>query len=324
VDASGQAPPTKVLYVASSPYSGSTLLAFLLNGHPDIFTVGELDGWNYAEGAAFRCSCGSPIQQCPFFATIAGAIRREGLPFEFREFGTRYRLAHARWLNRYLTKHLPLVRSSALERLRDGLVLRVPRLAATLRQQDRANRAFIRAALAYSGATVFVDACKDPFRLRHLRRIQDLDLRVVHLVRDPRGVVASNMSKRGWGASRATRKWMLDQLNIVRVAREVGPVLTVHYEDLCDRVDAALADVHRFLDLPAEPFGGDLGAAEHHILGNVMRHRSREGIVKDTRWEQNLSASDLDTITRILLGFVRRRRSHPAADLVMRYVAARP
>lgn len=71
----------KLLYVASSSFSGSTLLAFLLNTHPDIFTVSEMEGWNYGENEEFSCSCGNTLEHCPFFNEVAHTFQRDGLPF---------------------------------------------------------------------------------------------------------------------------------------------------------------------------------------------------------------------------------------------------
>ena len=297
----------RMLYLTSSSFSGSTLLSFLLNAHPKVFTAGEMDGWNYEEDTTFLCSCGAILRECPFYLRIAGVFHEQGLPFDFREFGTAYRLgSNPRW-NRYLTGALPLLRSTSLERLRDALVWRLPRVARTLSRQDRANRAFIQTALDYSGAEAFVDACKDPFRMRHLRRIPELDLKVLYLVRDPRGVALSNMTKRGWSAALAARVWVREQASIQRVSAEAPAVLTVYYDELCDDVNGQLARIHEFLGVPPIPFGGDLAAAEHHILGNVMRLENRTAIKKDTRWQRELSAADLETIERTVWKFARPR-----------------
>jgi hypothetical protein len=267
-----------------------------------------MNGWNYEEDTTFQCSCGAILRECRLYGRIAQVFREQGLPFDFREFGTDYRLhRNPRW-NLYLTGGLPVVPSSALERLRDAVVRRVPAFARALDRQDRANRAFVLTALDYTGAEVFVDACKDPFRLRHLQRIPALDLRVLYLVRDPRGVALSNMTKRGWSAALAARLWVKEQSTILRVSADFSPVLTVYYDDLCDDVNGQLARIHEFLGVASVAFDGDLGAAEHHILGNVMRLENRTAIRKDTRWQRDLSARDLDTIVRT----------------VHRYASARP
>jgi len=313
----------KVLYITSSSYSGSTLLSFLLNAHPDIFTVGEMNGWNYGEDETFTCSCGKMLSECPFFLVIAEAFRRNGLSFDFRNFGTDYRLARNERVNRYLTAQLPAaIPSTFLENLRDMVVGHIPPFSKLISQEHRANRTFFDAALSYSRSSVFVDACKDPYRLRHLHRIPGLDPYVVYLMRDVRGVVLSNLELKhpGLNAALATRMWIRQQTTILRILREFRNVLHVHYEDLCDVTDDSLGTIHRFAGVEPRPFGGDLKRAEHHILGNVMRLTKLDKIAKNTRWERELSPSDLESISSTAMDFVRRNRRHALSKIIRRYL----
>lgn len=312
----------KVLHVSSSSYSGSTLISFLLNTHPQIFTVSHTQGWNYGE-KPFKCSCGEPLPSCPFFRLIADVFRENQLPFDFKHFGTGYELVRNPRLNRYLTKGMPFLTSTSLERLRDAIIARIPTFRRRLAQTDRANLTFIRTALSYSGASVFVDGYKTPFRLRQLRRIEEFDLHVLYLVRDIRGVVSSNMRKREWDATHATRTWIHEQANIVRILREFPSSIMVYYEDLCERIDETLARIHRFLDLAPHPFPGDFKSIEHHILGNKMRLQDLGKIEKDTRWQRDLSAGDLAEISRLGLAFVRRHEHHPLSEVITHYLGAK-
>lgn len=309
------------LYVSSSSYSGSTLLAFLLNTHPDIFSVSEMDGWPYGEHEAFRCSCGEILRECPFFKTVASDFAAAGLPFDFRDFGTRYQLARHDRLNRALTAELPRLGSTPIERLRDRVVHAVPAFRRRLRTQDEANLTFVRAGLRYRAARVFVDGCKNPFRLRHLRRIDALRVKTVHLVRDVRGFALSNKTKRGWSVALSTGMWLREQQNIIRIAGETPPVLTLHYEDLCERTDEMLARVHEFVGVPPRPFGGDFKAVEHHILGNWMRLAADGRISRDTRWQREMSSEDLATVTRVTNAFLKRRGDAALMGVVRRYIA---
>lgn len=316
------APTIRTVYVTSSSYSGSTLLAFLLNTHPDIFTVSEMDGWRYAEHETFLCSCGKALSECPLFRSIGVAFRGEGLPFDFRNFGTRYRLARSDRLNRYLTEGLTRFTTGPVEHARDAVVQAIPPFARQLGRQDRANLTFIRAALSYSGATVFVDACKSPFRLRHLRRIAALDLRPLYLVRDPRGVVFSNMVKWHLDAATAIRLWLGEQMHIVRIAREQPIAGQVYYEALCDDPAGTLAAIHRFIGVARHPFSGDFRSVEHHVLGNFMRLQSESAVQKDTRWRDQLATADRSGIEQALSRFAARHRGHPVSETVLAYLAA--
>ncbi len=312
-----------LLYVASSSYSGSTLLSFLLNIHPEIFTVGEMDKLHFIEDKSFKCSCGELLESCPFFIQIINAFNEDNIHSNFRKYGTAYRLVENERFNRYLTGGLPRVISgNFLENLRDNLVSHLPLFSKTLACQDRANHNFIKTALSYSGANIFVDACKDPYRLRHLRRIKELNLSVIYLVRDIRGIALSNLElkKSGWDAALVAKMWIHQQLTFLRILDEFPSVIKIYYEDLCDSVDETMGAIYKFMDLAPQPFQGDFKTAEHHILGNVMRLKSIRKIVKNTRWENELSKKELDDISRIALGFVKKNDQNPLSEIITHYL----
>jgi len=314
----------KVLFITSSSFSGSTLLSFLLNTHPGIATVGEMEGWRTADLETFRCSCGELLKACPFFTSMARVFAQNGLPFDPRDFGTGYRLVSNLRINRYLTEAVPVIRSTWLETLRDAIVRHIPVLAGRIERSNRANLLFMRSALAFKGASVFVNADKSPFRLRYLRALEDIDLNVLYLTRDPRGVVMTLMENRRWDAAMATRMWIRDQENIVRVLREFPAHLHVYYEDLCDSVNEVLGRIHAFAGLPPIPFPGDFKSTEHHILGNSMRLENMGRIVRSERWKKKLTAGDLTAIRNTADTFIRDNPGHPVSGILRRYLADAP
>jgi hypothetical protein len=311
----------KVLYMSCSAYSGSTLLSFLLNTHPEVVTVGHTMGWNFGPEEEFRCSCGSLLQECGFFRQIGRDFEEAGLPFDFRNFGTAYRVAGGERLNRWLTANLPLINSSAPERVRDRLLLALPGIGARLRQQDQANLVFFRSAVKQRGASVFVDNSHDPHRLRHLARVPELKLMCAHLVRDPRGVTLSNMTKKGWDPRLSTRRWLRHQSTIARVAGHYSEMIRIYYEDLCEDVDKTLETLYGFVGLPVVRFSGDFKLGEHHILGNVMRLRDGK-VSRDTRWKRELPAAEQRIVIDTARSWLNRHRNDPAAEIVEHYLEA--
>lgn len=311
---------TKLLYITSSSYSGSTLLAFLLNTHPDICTVSEMIGWNFAPDEDFRCSCGEPIASCPLFSRIGTAFKNAGLPYAPNNFGTAFRLHDNERVNRLLAESLPVDTLSAFERPRDALLRHTPVFSAKLAQEYRANRLFVETALQYSGATAFVDASKNPYRLRFLARMQEFDLRIVHLVRDIRGQSLSNMKKKGWSARDAARSWIRDQHGISRILREFQSHHTVYYEDMCRETNNTLAAIHQLLGLEPMPYPGNFKGKEHHILGNAMRTREITDIVEDRKWEKGLSASDQRIIRDEAESYLRDNPNGYGADCIRHYL----
>jgi hypothetical protein len=63
----------RVLYIASSGHSGSTLLEVMLGNHPAINSVGEVHRLSIFPYSRL-CACGSVIAQCPYWNDIAAAV----------------------------------------------------------------------------------------------------------------------------------------------------------------------------------------------------------------------------------------------------------
>jgi len=309
--------PMAVLFLACSSFSGSTLLSFLLNTHPDMTTVGHTIGWRYRPGEVFHCSCGATLETCPFWAEVATRFAAAGLPFSYHDFGTRYRLVDNDRLNRYLTAQVLRFRGARIEALRDAAVRCVPAWARKLARQDRANATLVRAALDYARARVYVDNTHSPYRAYSLSRIAEFDLSVAYLVRDIRDTVFSHMKNHGWDARDATRIWLDEQESILRIGRGFDRFHIVAYEDLCERTEDTLAGIHRFMGVPAIPFTSDFGAAEHHILGNAMRFGQKK-IARDLRWRSELSRRDRSYVEAAAQGYVARHPGHPLSAILSR------
>lgn len=305
----------RVLYIACSSFSGSTLLSFLLNTHPAMTTVGHTVGYPFTPEEDFRCSCGAALPDCPFFSRMAQVIGGHGLPFRYDSFGTRFGLATPGRLSRHLTENLPWIRSSAWEKARDALLWSSPVIGPIFRRQLRANEIFIDQALEYSGAEVYVDNSHGPYRLRHLSRSDKVDLSAIHAVRDFRGVVLSFMNRRGWTAAQAIGAWLAEQANIVRVFAEFDRTTTVFYEDVCAATDETLQSIHRFAGLPPQPGPADFKSVEHHILGNVMRE-STTSIRVDRRWRTDLGVRDRETAERAAQTFIDRNPGHQLSRIL--------
>jgi hypothetical protein len=309
----------KVLYISSSSFSGSTLLSFILNTHASITTVGEMEGWEY-EDTPFYCSCGEALEECPFYRQIQEAFYNKNLPFDFSHFGTAYRFTKNDRINRLLTEKIPFMHNPSLERLRDNIIRNIPPFSGLMRRFDKANHLFISTSLQYNHASVFVDASKNPYRLRHLRHVEGIKLYPLHLIRDLRGTIHSSKKNRGWDTALATRIWLREQANILHITSEFDPVLRVYYEDVCDDVNTSLARIADLVELPAEHFCGDFKTVEHHVLGNSMRLSGPSNIKKSESWKRELSDEDMDTIKRITHEELKHYKNDTLDEIVHHYL----
>ncbi|HYN95971.1 MAG TPA: sulfotransferase [Pilimelia sp.] len=165
----------RVLFVGGLGRSGSTLLELILAQSPDVCAVGEVVHlWERGLGADERCGCGERFRACPFWTSVgehafggwAAVDQADVLALKARVDRTRHipRLARAR--------------------------LAGPALADARRYAELYVRVYA-AAAAVSGAHLVVDSSKHASLAFALRWAEELDLRVLHLVRDSRAVAYS-------------------------------------------------------------------------------------------------------------------------------------
>lgn len=288
----------RVILIVGSGYSGSTLLAFLLNAHPDMVSIGELSGPTAAiEGSrTYMCSCGEPVVQCPFWLAVANSMEQRGLPLDLTRWESRFEVGTG--LTRFaLTRSL---RSNTADRIRDRLVSATPGPGGVLRHRVRRNVALVQSICEVSGSSIFIDASKDPRRWTYLRKAPELDVRVLHLVRDIPGQAASSRKNAGHPIEDAARYWTRLQSQVSRLQRRVPPdrFLRVLYENLCTETSRELDRIASFVD--AAPFEGPVHFRDHphHIVGNRMRLASSDEVVLDEAWRDRLTEGEVDELLR--------------------------
>jgi hypothetical protein len=286
--------------VETSAYSGATLLSFLLGAHPEIATIGEMDGLIPTEDPdLYLCSCGQRIKECEFWQAVQRAMQAQGFEFDVAHFDTKFVLGGPRPIQ-YL--RIGSFRNNTLDGLRDMAFYSWPEEKRRLKALVARNEAFIKAVLAVTGKRVFVDTSKDRLRARALRKFSSLDVRAIHLVRDARGVVASRLRREGnIGPAEAARQWVRlhQKFQIALQAWPKGKSVRVRYEDLCREPQTALQQLYHFCGVDPAVNLGDFRAVPHHIVGNPMRLNNITEIKLDERWHSLLTAEQLADINRI-------------------------
>lgn len=297
----------RVLYVVGTGFTGSTLLSFLANAHPEIATVGEATGPfpEVRDQRAYPCSCGKTLADCEFWGRVCTAMRERGFSFGPNRWDLGFRVARGRVAHQLLSQSL---RANALDRLRDRGVLAVPAWRRALAETARRNQAFFASVLGVTGKRVFLDASKDPVRARYLLQLTDLDLSVIHLVRDAPGFVSSFVSNTGGSQGAGIRYWNRMLGHTQRLAARLPPdrFLRVRYEDLCTRAEEELERIARFAGLAPHPGPVDFRVPNHHVIGNRMRIAGSGEVVLDERWRERLGPAELRAILRRTAA--RRRR----------------
>jgi hypothetical protein len=299
-DRSSQKVPFTFLLAHS--FSGSTLLSFLLGAHPEVATVGEMFIAPSHNTDAYSCSCGEPIERCSFWRRVSDKMAGRGVPFDVRGAETSLSAGSYGPFGSRVVWSEP--RGPFLEGVRRTALALLPGVRRELDRRIAVNRHLAEAVLDLRGARVFVDATKRPGRALLLRRDPQLDLQVIHLVRDGRAVARSAFRNLGRTIEDGARSWAASLRHAEELQRTLPPErwLTVRHEDLCREPCGTLARIFDFQKVSPDFQIGDIRdfrAGDHHIIGNRMRLSRASEIRLDERWRTELAPDQRRTVERI-------------------------
>ena len=293
--------------IETSAFSGATLLAFLLGAHPQIATVGEMDGLIPCENPdEYLCSCGQKIKVCEFWRSVKIAMQSRGFEFDVVDFNTKFALGGPR-LIQYL--RFGSLRNSTLDSIRDAILYAWPWERLQLGTLVARNEAFVESVLEVTGKEVFVDSSKDSLRLKSLSRFSSLDVRAIHLVRDVRGVVCSRLRRGGdVDVHRYAKQWVKSHKKIHTKLQNMPPGAhtLLRYEDLCQDVQGTLERIFSYCGVDRDVRVTDFRKTSHHIVGNAMRLKPVSQVKLDERWKTMLTKDQLREIDQVAGALGRR------------------
>ena len=294
--------PVRYVCLPGSRFTGSTLLGSLLNEHSDCASIGAATGLiRRTDLATYRCSCGELFRECEFWIHLAARTRALGHPvnvFETNFWNTHFRLSRQPLLNAALLRPLGW---EALNRVRDAAVGMFPGVKAAVSGTAWNTWSLAAAVLERSGKSVFVDTARDHQRPKYLAGFPMLDLKVIHLVRDPRGNVASIMKHTGASVASAARQWAHSNAEADNVRRHLAPErwMSLRYEELCADPAGVLERISEFLGIGRPRMQDGFDGSSSHIIGNKMRMKGLSEIREDVSWQTTLGAEEMSTIARI-------------------------
>jgi hypothetical protein len=307
VENSSTPKPLRIVYIAGYGRSGTTLLDIALGQHSDIAGAGEVTTlsrhvWPRNE----HCSCGEPASNCPLW----GPIGRQWMG----------NLAAASSMAKYRRNQENIESILSYRR-----ILRILDRQAFKTYGEESVRLF-EAIKQHSGKQVIVDSSKLPGRALALASIPGIDLFVVHLVRDGRGVAWSLLQgykrdlKAGLqkeikpkSALRTAVRWCVVNLvtEALRWKLGRGRYLRVKYEDLVTDPVPTLERIGEMIGLDLSDIALKLRDGEpiqpaHQIAGNRLRMNKSIRLASDETWRTQLPARERAAFDR-LGGWLLRR-----------------
>jgi len=305
----------KIVYITGAGHIGSTILDIVLGNHPNIQGVGEVSkihrsGW--MAGSKRRCACGAPVAECCFWPKVREHWARDTASDD---------------IARYV--HL----QGLFERHRDAW----PRLLSSrrrpsfeFREYQRKTEALYEAIVAVSGKRIVVDSSLTSRRAYALTQNPGIDLSLIHLVRDGRGVIWS-LKKPGkktltkvyepapsW---RTTKYWITANLQSAWVLRRVPEQkrLLLRYEDFVTNPAEALGRIGALLGEDLTPVAERLAHkdgifAGHTVGGSSVRMSKSIQLRADFAWHEQLPEKDR-RIFWLLAGWLAQRYGYAQQPL---------
>ena len=305
----------RVLLVTGFGRSGTTLVNTILGSTPGVFAAGEVRFlWERGLIQGRQCGCGQPLDSCPVWGPVLD-----------KAFGGLAEIDAARLVAEdatvMRTRQLPWMLASRF--IGDRLMSRLDTLPDAL-------TAVYRSIQEVTGAELIVDTSKPPSFGYLLQHLDGIDLRILHVVRDPRAVAYS------WTRTKALTDGG-DRTEMLRLSPLQSALqwdlwngaagwlwarsdryLRMRYEDLADEPAAAMARIASFAGVPtlALPFTGPRDVATttvHTVAGNADRMRSGPLTIRlDDAWQTELPVRARRLVTALTLPLLTRYR-YPVA-----------
>jgi hypothetical protein len=292
-----------VLFLGGQARSGSTLLERALGQVAGFCSVGEVR-YLFRRGLADNelCGCGTPLRACEFWTRVG-----------VEAFGgwDRIDLGELLWLQREVDvpSRIPLLLAPQTN----------PSYARLLRRYGEYLQRTFLGVRRTSGADVVVDSTMSPPYALVLRQISGIDLRVVHLVRDARGVAYSSTKKVArpettsatdympvYRPREAAARWVVANGLFETIARSV-PTIRVRYEQFVGEPEPELRRIvsHAGVDLAPDglkfvrPGSLELGVG-HTAAGNPMRFQTGTVVLReDERWRTVMDRGQQRLVTAL-------------------------
>lgn len=278
--------PTKVLYVLGTQRGGSTIAGRVIGSQPGFAFGGEVRRlWARGIGPGRTCGCGRAFDACPLWSRVLPDVLVDGVTVD----------EVAAWQEEVAPgDHSWRGAERVVRASRPG----APPWPALERYRAVMGRMYTAMARAV-GARVLVDGSKLPADAAVLLGIAGVEASVLHLVRDPRGVVYSQLRRRApsGGIQRAqvvrlAGAWAVRHGAARRLARARGGAgwLELRYEDFAADPGSALG---RVADLVGErpgpvPPDGRYDLAEVHTAGGRLPAEAGVVVRRDDHWRTEL------------------------------------
>lgn len=299
-----------ILYIAGAGRSGSTLLERILGQIEGCVAVGEFRHlWRLAPSRQ-QCGCGELLDRCSFWRSVLGRVHVEpdNQTFEAMHDAQR-QVDRVRYIPQMISPG-PAGRAFGQRQADYSDVLRQMYLAIH----------------EITGASVIVDSSKDVSTLYLLSEMNDVCIRVLHMVRDSRAVAYSwtrekvrlHVVEKGsymprYSPQHSAGDWMSRNILTEMAGSRAGGYKRLRYEDLLAHPREAIESIARFIQLPSADLGFIAGnelkfsRVNHTIAGNPSLLEKRPVRLRiDNDWQQEMKPAHKAIVTALTWPLLKR------------------
>ena len=279
----------KVVFIAGSSYSGSTMLGLVLGSDETAFYCGEIKQYMRRRNLKQRqalghhfCTCGERYEACSFWTSVHSRYGSE------RDLNPAPGFS---WSNlRLLTRVVIPVKRGG-----DHPLPEHARLLEAIHDVARAEN---------PGVAYVVDSSKSVRSLEVLADSPNLDLYVIHLIRD--GVaVASSFKNRGWSAYYGMVSWVMVNVFLARfLRRSCIRTMRLDYGSLYFATAEELDRINAFLGSSLKPEGVTQRVREsvYHVLAGNKDVRGLSSEFQSIRYRGD--RKQLNALERLFAGLL--------------------
>lgn len=299
----------KVVFIASTGHSGSTLLDIALGHYGKMISTGEVVylPWQIFRNNSGRadqrngevCTCGKPFADCDFWRHVIDKLS-ERTGYSVIDNPLKFRLA-------ILSKQTYPPTDVAIRIYRNLLFRSLPyadrinrQLFKSISKAQHNNGLLFETLDEITGQPV-IDSTKDILRIKYLSELKNIEARVLVLIRSAMGVSAS-AKRRGQDPVLVAGKWL-------KYYRQLRDMLTyqhikynvVQYEYFTGDFDHCMNDILGFMGEGNNELRVSCTfTSKHHLVaGNGVRYNNQFTVRRDDKWKEILTSREMQIIEEI-------------------------
>lgn len=263
-----------LLYIMGAGRSGTTALATFLGNNKEILNIGEMHQFFEHLDEEKKCSCGNQLNECEFWNN---KITNNLL----------HSLSENRELSEKMESH-----SSIIKHILHLFSKK------EIKQYNKIQYQLLNTIHSDSKQPILIDSAKYIGRALALNDIKQLDLKVIYVVRDVRGVINSFSKK--VQTSKSPLSTIVYYLFLNSVAEFVArfffrrKIIKIRYEDMIESPIKLFDKLEKFINVDLtdikEKIKNEQPFSVGHIVGgNRLKKNKKIYFRKDIGWKENFS-----------------------------------